>query len=451
VNVEPRGHGEARPRPDERLSIEAARRIALAAQGFADPRPPGRVDVRHVRRVIDRVKVLQLDPMNVLCRSHYLPVFARLGPYRRELLDRMSWGGQSRELFEYWGHQASLLPLDMHPLMRWRMEAAQQWDWQTWSWPGSRSGWRTSLGPLMAAPWAVLSGMMRIGKERPGLVDDVLAVVRDRGPVAAGEASPDGVRHGRPSAERGAMWNWADVKIALEWLFFMGKVTAATRRGFERIYDLTERVLPPKVLAAPTPSPDDAQRDLLRLAARAQGVATERELGGYFCLRAEHAKPRIAELVDAGELVPVRVEGVSQRMYLWPDGAAPSRVWARALLSPFDSLIWDRDRAERLFGFHYRISIYTRADERTHGYYVMPVLLGDRLVARVDLKADRQHSALVAAAAHFEPESDERLVAGELAQELRLMASWLDLDRVVVKPQGDLSASLARAVSARPR
>ncbi|MGH2356185.1 MAG: winged helix-turn-helix domain-containing protein [Chloroflexota bacterium] len=432
----------------ERLSVEVARRIALAGQGFAEPRPSGRVDARHVRRVLDRVGVLQLDSVNVVCRSHYLPVFARLGPYPRPLLDEMAWGSRGRELFEYWGHQASLLPLGVHPLVRWRMQAAQQWNWETWSWPGSRSGWRTSLGPLMAAPWAVLSGMMRIGKERPGFVDAVLAVVRDRGPVAAGEANPDGVRHGRPSAERGAMWNWADVKIALEWLFFMGKVTTATRRRFERIYDLTERVLPPEVLAAPTPSADDAQRELLRIAARAQGVATERQLREYFHLRAEHAKPRIAELVDAGELVPVGVEGVSQGMYLWPDAAAPSRVWARALLSPFDSLIWDRDRTLRLFDFHYRISIYTPAAERTHGYYVMPFLLGDRLVARVDLKADRQQSALLVRAAHAEPEVRATEVAAELAAELRLMASWLELDRVAVNRLGDLGPALAGAVNA---
>ena len=247
------------------------------------------------------------------------------------------------------------------------------------------------------------------------------------------------------------MWNWRDAKIALEWLFCMGTVTTATRRNFERLYDLTERVLPPAVLAAPAPSQDDVQRELVRLAARAHGVATERQLREYFHLPAGPAQARLAELVDAGELVPVRVEGVSQPMYRWPAAAAPTRVRARALLSPFDSLIWDRDRTQRLFGFHYRISIYTRADERTHGYYVLPFLLGDRLVARVALKADRQRSALVAEAAHPEPESDARAVAGELAQELRLMASWLELDRVLVHPHGQLSAPLSRAVSAQPR
>jgi uncharacterized protein len=438
-----------RLRRDERISLAAARRIALAAQGYADPRPSGRVDARHILRVIDRVKVLQLDPINVVHRSHYLPIFARLGPYSRDMLDRLSWGGRHREMFEYWGHQASLLPLELHPLLRWRMQAAEEWNWQTWTWPGSRSGWRTMLGPLMAAPWAVLEGMMRIGKEQPGLVDDVLAVVRERGPVAAGEASLDGQRHRRARRERGAMWNWGDVKIALEWLFFMGKVTTATRRGFERIYDVTERVLPEEVLAAPTPSPEDAQRELVRIAAHAQGVATEKQLREYFLLRPEHGKARVQELVGAGELLPVWVEGISQRMYLWVDAPEPRQVQARALLSPFDSLIWDRERILRLFDFHYRISIYTPATERTHGYYVMPLLLGDRLVARIDLKTDSAKSALLAQSAHREPDVDECEVAAQLAEELRSMADWLQLDRVLVSHQGDLSGALSRVVNAR--
>lgn len=434
----------SRRQPTERMSLADARRIALAAQGFGGPKPAP-AGARHVRRAIDRVGILQIDPVNVVCRSHYLPVFARVGPYSRDLLDRMAWGGSRRELFEYWGHQASLLPVALHPLVRWRMQAAQDWDWSTWTWPGSRSGWKTSLGPLTAAPWAVLEGMMRIGKEQPDLVDAVLATVRERGPVAAGQAGPDNERRGRPKSERGAMWNWADVKIALEWLFFMGKVTTATRRGFERIYDVTERVIPDEVLTAPTPSPEDAQRELVRVAARAQGIATERQLREYFFMRAEQGKARVTELVDAGELVPVRVDGISQQMYLWPDAVKPAKVSARALLSPFDSLIWDRDRTSKLFGFHYRISIYTRADERTHGYYVMPFLLGEQLVARVDLRADDKQSALLALAAHSEPGVDKREVAAGLADELQLMAGWLELDRVVVGRRGDLAPALSRA------
>jgi uncharacterized protein YcaQ len=444
---------ETRPAARERFPVDVARRIALAGQGFDEPRPSGEVDVRQVRRVLDRVGALQLDSVNVVCRSHYLPLFARLGPYPRALLDEMAWGGGRREAFEYWGHKASLLPLGTYPLLRWRMEAATRWDWDGWSaTTGIPAGWRESLDPtLLLAPWAVVEGMTWRAKERPGLVDEVLAVVAARGPLAAGEANPDGQRRRGPQAEGGRMWNWQDAKIALEWLFYRGTVTTATRRNFERLYDLTERVLPADVLAAPSPGQEYAQRELLRIAARALGIATEKQLRQYFFIPAAQARARLAELVDAGELVPVRVEGVSQRTYLWPDAAAPPRVQARALLSPFDSLIWDRDRTQRLFGFHYRISIYTRADERTHGYYVLPFLLGDRLVARVALKADRQRSALVAEGAYPEPGIDERVVAGELAQELRVMARWLELDRVLVDRQGQLSASLSRAVSAQPR
>jgi hypothetical protein len=247
------------------------------------------------------------------------------------------------------------------------------------------------------------------------------------------------------------MWNWHDTKIALEWLFYMGKVTTAARRGFERVYDLTERVLPADVLAAPTPRPDDAQRELVRIAARAQGVATERQLREYFHLPAQYAQERIEELVDAGELLPVRVEGFSQLLYRWSAAAEPERLNARALLSPFDSLIWDRDRTFRLFGFHYRISIYTRADERTQGYYVMPFLLGDRPVARVDLKADRQGSALLVEAVYGEPKVDARKIARALAVELLAMARWLELDRVRVRRRGDLARPLSVAVGSPER
>jgi uncharacterized protein YcaQ len=441
---------EARSAARERIPVEEARRIALAGQGFADPRPSGRVDARHLRRVAERVGVLQLDSVNVVCRSHYLPVFARLGPYPRPLLDRMAWGGQGRGLFEYWGHNASLLPLGTYPLLRWRMEAARRWVWEDWGSP-TRPGripadWKTTLDPAIQVPWAVIEGMTRLAWERPGLVEEVLAVVAARGPVAAGEASPDGQRRAGPTAEGGRMWNWQDVKIALEWLFCAGRVTTASRRNFERLYDLTERVLPADVLAAPAPGQDDAQRELIRIAARAHGVATERQLREYFHLPAAPARARVAELVESGALKPVRVEGQSQQMYLWPEARVPERVRARALLSPFDSLIWDRDRTLRLFDFHYRISIYTRAAERTHGYYVMPFLLGDRLVARVDLKADRAQSALLVRGAHAEPGVREADVADELADELRLMAGWLELDRVVVDGGGDLAPALSRAV-----
>jgi uncharacterized protein YcaQ len=244
------------------------------------------------------------------------------------------------------------------------------------------------------------------------------------------------------------MWNWQDAKIALEWLFCTGRVTTAARRHFERLYDLTERVLPATVLAAPAPSQDDAQRELVRIAARAHGVATVKQLQAYFHLPAAPARERIAELVESGELAAVRVGDLRRPMYLWSAARVPPRVRARALLSPFDSLIWDRDRTWDLFGFRYRISLYTRAAERTHGYYVLPFLLGDRLVARVDLKTDRDRSALVVHAAHAEPHAGVAEVAPELADELRLMARWLELDRVAVTRRGDLAPALAGALDA---
>jgi uncharacterized protein YcaQ len=437
------------------VSVADARRMALAGQGLASARPE-RVQAGRMQGLIERVGVLQLDSVNAVCRSHYLPVFARLGSYPRTTLDAMAWGTQGRALFEYWGHKASLLPLSLYPFMRWRMESAREWDWTTWSMrgePGSPTGgsippdWSRRLHPsLRAAPWAVISGMTRIGTQRPGFVDEVMAAVGSRGALTAREFSETGRRGGSTDVGTGTMWNWQDAKIALEWLFYMGQVTTASRRGFERVYDLTERAIPESVLAKPAPERGEAQRHLLRLAAAALGIATERQLRGYFQLPADQVKPLLEDLVESGELVPMRIEGVRQRTYAPSDAPAPEPSNARALLSPFDSLIWDRDRTERLFGFHYRIAIYTRASERVHGYWVMPFLLGENLVARVDLKAERNESALTVPAANAEAGFAPRDIAGPLAAELRLMAEWLGLERVVVRPVGDLAPALTQAV-----
>ena len=430
---------------------DVARRIALAAQGFGVARPTGRVGATHLRRVIERIGLLQLDSVNVLCRSHYLPVFARLGPYPRQLLDEMVWGARRRDLFEFWGHAASMLPVRTFPLLRWRMDAARRWDWDGWtstSAPGRPpTDYAATWDPAIQAPWAVIEGMARLTLERPGLVADVRDLLAKCGPLAAGEASPDGIRRAGPAAEGGRMWNWQDAKIALEWLFCTGEVTTATRRGFERVYDLTERVLPADVLNAPSPGALDAQRELVRIAARALGIATDKQLLGYFGLAGPEAKAVRASLVEAGELQAVRVDGSRQQMFLWTQARTPRRIEARALLSPFDSLIWDRDRALRLFDFHYRISLYTPAAQRIHGYYVLPFLLGEKLVARVDLKADRARSALLVPVVTIEPGAAEADVATHLAEELRVMADWLELDRVVVAGQGDLAPALTRAVA----
>lgn len=404
-----------------RISAVAARRIALAAQGLADPRPTGRIDKRHIRRVLDRVALLQIDSVNVLARSHYLPVFSRLGPYPRETLDEMAAHRPpgddrahphpaKRELFEYWGHEASLLPVPMHRLLRWRMERVD------------KEAWRS---------------MKALARENPKLIDQVLEQVREQGPVRSADT-------GFERSET-AMWGWHDGKIALEYLFFTGQLTAASRRNFERVYDLVERVLPPEALSEPTPSEPEAQLELLRIAARCLGVATEPDLGDYFRLPRSASRAGVAALVAAGELTPVAVEGWEAPAYLWPAARRPRRVSARALLSPFDSLVWFRDRTERLFDFRYRIEIYTPAHKRVHGYYVLPFLLGEELVARVDLKADRKAGALLVQAAHAEDGVDVEEVAGELSAELDAMAGWLGLEDVTVKRRGDLAGPL-RAV-----
>ncbi|HWD80061.1 MAG TPA: crosslink repair DNA glycosylase YcaQ family protein [Kribbella sp.] len=390
-----------------------------------------------MRKGIGRAGVLQLDSVNGLCRSHYLPVYSRVGAYPRSTLDELSWGAE-RELFEYfWGHKAALIPLDRYPLMRWRMRAAE------------RQVWDDELSPDVTAPWSVVAGMRRLTAERPGYVDQVLQLVTERGPLSAGEASPDGVRRKRtdphPDPTTGRMWNWQDAKIAIEYLFCAGVVTIAGRRHFERIYDLTERVLPADVLNAPEPAADEARRELVRIAARGLGIATLKELCGgsgqaHFPLPAATAREVIGELVDAGDLIPVRVEGVKQQAYRWHE-AKDRPIDAQALLSPFDPLIWNRDRTHHLFDFFYRISIYTPAPQRIHGYYVLPFLLGDRLVARVDLKADRQTSTLVVPTLTAEPGAPD--FVEPLAAELQLMAQWLDLDHIQVTASSPAAKALS--------
>jgi uncharacterized protein len=395
----------------ERLPAGLARRIALAAQGFAEPRSSGEVSVRQLRRMTERLAVVQIDSVNVLSRSHYLPAFSRLGAYPRAALDDLT--ARRHAVFEYWAHEASFLPVRLQPYLRWRMAAAEQHAW---------------------------GNMVRIQRERPGYVAEVLDRVRTAGPLKAGDLA-------EPRPDRaGAMWNWHDGKIALEWLFFTGEITATHRTtAFEKVYDVTERVLPAHVLRAPTPEPADAVRELVRTAARALGVATERDLRDYFRLRPEATRQAVAELADAGELQPVEVAGWGAPAWLDPAARRPRWVRARALLSPFDSLVWERPRVERIFDFRYRLEIYTPAAKRVHGYYVLPFLLGDRLVARVDLKADRQAGVLRVQAAHGEEGIERPRVAAALAEELRLMAGWLELDGVGVAAHGDLAADLVRA------
>jgi uncharacterized protein len=395
-----------------RLSAAEARRIALAAQGFADGRP-ARPGGHALRRVLRQVGLLQIDSVNVLARGHYLTLFGRLGPYPLELVDKAAWYAP-RRLFEYWGHEASLLPVATQPLLRWRMQRAHDDAW---------------------------GSMRRVAQERPELVERVLAEVGERGPMAASEMDEVGSRRGEP------WWSWSDTKRAFEFLFWSGLITSARRRRFERLYDLTERVLPRSVVSAPTPAPDDAQRELVRIAARSLGVAAERDLRDYFRLPLADTRARVAELSEAGELMPVEVEGWSTPAYLWHETSVPRRVDGCALIGPFDSLIWERSRVERLFGFRYRIEIYVPAPKRVHGYYVLPFLLGDRLVGRVDLKADRAAGELRVRAAHGEPDAPPE-TASALIDELRAMAGWLGLERISVEGRGNLAKPLRSALRA---
>jgi hypothetical protein len=347
---------------------------------------------------VDRLSLHQIDSVNVLARAHYLPAFSRLGAYDRALLDHAAWGPlRQRRLFEYWAHEASLLPLELHPLLRWRMARADR----------GEIGWAT---------------MRAFATERRGEAMAVLQRINEEGPLAASE-----FKEGR---SRSGWWAWGDSKRMLEWLFWAGHVTTRTRRGsFERVYDLTERVIPAVILALPTPAEADAQRALVDRAARAHGLATATDLRDYFRLRPDAARTAIAELVEEGALLPVEVEGWSQPAFLHRDARRPRRIEGQALLVPFDPLIWERARTERLFGFHYRIEIYTPAEKRVHGYYVLPFLMDEGLVARVDLKADRQRSRLLVQRTSFEPNAPAG-TAERLRCELELMASWLGLEAV---------------------
>ncbi|WDU60621.1 winged helix-turn-helix domain-containing protein [Pseudomonas poae] len=385
------------------FSLKQARRMALAAQGFSGRQVPALIKAAHLNRLIERLGVLQIDSVNAVVRSHYLPLFSRLGNYSPLLLEQAAWSqGRRRSLFEYWGHEASLLPLALYPLMRWRMERAKRGQ-------------------------GIYAQMARFGREQQATIRRVLQTVEQQGALGAGSLSTREER-------AGPWWDWSDEKHALEWLFAAGQVTVAGRRGFERLYDLPERVIPADILQVAV-SEDQAQRGLLLHSATALGVGTEKDLRDYFRLDPADSRSHLAELVEEGRLQVCQVQGWKQPAYCLPESKVPRKVPASALLSPFDSLIWERSRTERLFDFRYRLEIYTPQDKRVYGYYVLPFLHNERIAARIDLRAERANGRLAVHAVHEEePGLDEEGMLA-LASNLRQMADWLGLEQVQLNCQ----------------
>ncbi|RUV93147.1 winged helix-turn-helix domain-containing protein [Mesorhizobium sp. M1A.F.Ca.IN.022.07.1.1] len=391
----------------EKISLAAARRIALGAQGFTDARPAGTPDRRHLARVLSRTGLLQIDSVSAVVRAHYMPLYSRLGPYPLALLDNAAVT-RKRTVFEYWAHEASFLPVETYPLMRWRMQRAEKGE-------------------------EMYLGLAKWGRERKAMIEEIYGQVAERGPIAASDIEGH--------KGNGGWWGWSEAKHAFEWLFWAGRITTAYRRGFERYYDLPERVLPQAILDLPVPSVEDAHRELLRISARAHGIATYGDLRDYFRLAPGDTRARIEELVEMGELLPVKVEGWDKPAYLHKDARFPRRIEARALLAPFDPVVFERTRTEKLFGFRYRIEIYTPAEKRQYGYYVLPFLLGDRIVARVDLRADRPAGVLRVHAAFAEAGAPAE-TAAQLFDELKQMQAWLGLETIEVTPGGDLGPAL---------
>ena len=387
------------------MSAAQARRIALAAQGFGQNYPAD-VGTRQLNLVLDRIGLVQLDSVNVFERSHYLPLFARLGAYDKSLLDRLVFGRYS-DYLEYWAHEAAIIPAETWPLYRWRMDANRA----RYSTPGS---WVAENGPML---------------------DWLRAELTDRGAVAASEIEHDSGKGA------GGWWGWSEVKTGLEWLFRFGEAVSAGRSRFERRYALASSALPSALFEREVPR-SDAIRELLLLSARAHGIGILADFADYYRIKSEPARAAVHELVDAGELLPVTVEGWNRPAYLHRDARIPRRVEATALLSPFDPVVWERRRAERMFGFHYRIEIYTPAPKRIFGYYTLPLLIDDRLVGRVDLKSDRQNRVLRVQSSWTEVDAPPE-TAARLAPLLRETAAWQGLDAIEVMGRGNLAGAVA--------
>jgi uncharacterized protein len=401
------------------LSSAEARRLALASLGFGAKRP-ARAGRAHVRATAARLNAIQIDSVNVLARAHYLPTFSRCGPYPTAALDDLAHG--TRELFEYWGHAACFLPIEIYPLMRWRMDNQRQ------AWAGLRT-------------------------KQKDFIEAVYREIAERGPISAGAISISG-------RSTGPWWGWSQGKEAAELLFRQGRVAVAGRRNFERLYDIPERVFPPDVLRAASVAATDAKKELIVRATRAMGVGTAKDIAQYFHIDAwwdrlsvngrrtpSAIQPLFDELVEAGRLERIRVEGWQQPAFLIPGVKVPRSIDARAIVSPFDPVLWERKWTKAVFDFDYQIEIYVPGPKRIYGYYVLPFLMGDRFAARVDLKADRKTSTLIVHAAYVEPGRDPHEVASALAAELRSVASWLSLRSFAVGSKGNLARPLKRALA----
>lgn len=389
-----------------RIPLDAARRIALGGQGFGQASASGRVDVRHFRRVMNRIGLVQLDSVNVCIRTHYMPFYARLGPYDRSALD--TWLNDSGEHFEYWAHEAAVLPVDRYPLWQWKMERIR--------------------------PWRRAEALL---EAHPELLDDVLQQVRDNGPLTVRDLDA-------PAARTEAWWGYGPGKVALEVLFANGKISALRTSNFGREYDIPERLLPASVLGAGTLSEEEAHRQLLVAATKHHGIGTMHDIVDYFRLNVPASRPIVDALASEGKIIEVEVPGWKGPVYMAPDALRPRSISGTTLLSPFDPVVWYRERAERLFNFRYRIEIYVPEPDRTFGYYVLPLMVDGELVGRVDLKADRKNGALLVQSAFREEGTDASSVASALAGELERFAGWLDLETIELADKGNVMEALKK-------
>ena len=393
------------------MTPHEARRVALHAQGFKNQARDVDKKWPAMASTIKQLHLLQIDSVNVLVRSHYLPLYSRLGNYDRGTLDRRTLESTNRHVFECWAHEASLVPIELHPLMRWRMNRAKN---------GS----------------SMYSTMVQFARNEKDFLNKTLNHIRNSGPTGASAIPGSG-------KGEGGWWGWSKGKMTMETLFAQGLVTTTSRDKFERIYDVTERVIPSEILNSKTPTEAETFRHLTSLSALALGIATDSDLRDYFRLPLAESKKALTECIEDGSIIPIKVDGWKKQAYSHKTTKLPRKAGGTALLSPFDPICWERDRTERLFNFHYRIEIYTPQTKRKFGYYVLPFLHGEDLCGRVCLKADRETGTLRANAIHHEDLVDPAETAKAMASELKIMAAWLELPNIEIRKSGNLAAALS--------